>query len=188
MNVPGMTFYQFHSSHANDDVDIVEDMKLTILLELVLQDTTLQRLCQTSTDVTDIELLSKHGTAYPSEGIPTKTVSDVAVQTDATTFPVDISSAPYEKLSNRFAKAKSKCNDLHLRRLRKLISESNKEMTEARKLIGESHKELIEAREELDDAIYVKECAVSDARFWRGKRADMGGVPDVADRYDNDYT
>ncbi|THU91204.1 hypothetical protein K435DRAFT_801463 [Dendrothele bispora CBS 962.96] len=108
------------------------------------------------------------GTAYPSEGISTeRAVSDAAVQTDVTTFPVDISSVPYEKLSNRFAKVRSKCNELHVsldhaklaseagwskywrakaesQELRKVISKSNEELTEARKAIGESTKELEE--------------------------------------------
>ncbi|THU84724.1 hypothetical protein K435DRAFT_869992 [Dendrothele bispora CBS 962.96] len=148
------------------------------------------------------------GAAYPSEGISTKRASDVAVQTDVTTFPVDNSSVPYEKLSNRFAKVKSKCNELYVsldhaklaseagwtkywcaeakcRELRKALSESNKELTEARKAIAETTKELDEVREKLDDMIYVKEQAVSDARYWQGKLADSD--PEVADIYD-DYT
>ncbi|THU75928.1 hypothetical protein K435DRAFT_813902 [Dendrothele bispora CBS 962.96] len=162
------------------------------------------------------------GTASSSEGISDKSVTDVAVQTDSTTFPVDIYSVPYVKLSNRFAKVRRKCNDLHVdldhaklaseagwtkfwraeaecRELRKLVSEINKELLEARKAIDESTKELQEAREELDEStkelqevreeldevIDVKDSAVTDARFWRGKCIDMGGVPDIADHYDD---
>ncbi|THV02949.1 hypothetical protein K435DRAFT_852385 [Dendrothele bispora CBS 962.96] len=192
------------------------------------------------------------GTAYPSDNIPAKTVCDAAVQTESSTFPVDISSVPYQKLSIRFAKVKSRCNDLYVsldhaklaseagwskywgadaecRELRKLVRESNdelvearesmrksnkelveigrsqriheeelvearkligkfnKELAEARKLIGKSNEELTETREELDDVICAKESAYSDARFWRRKWADLGGITDVAELHD-DYT
>ncbi|THU79412.1 hypothetical protein K435DRAFT_810738 [Dendrothele bispora CBS 962.96] len=146
--------------------------------------------------------------AYPVEGISTKRVSDVAVQTDATTFPIDSSSVPYERLSTRFAKVRSRCNELHVsldharlasevgwskywsadadrRKLTKLLGESNKDLMDARKVIEECSKELHDVREELDELICVKESAVSDLRFWKRKLADMGGLPDITDHYDD---
>ncbi|THV00046.1 hypothetical protein K435DRAFT_855149 [Dendrothele bispora CBS 962.96] len=144
--------------------------------------------------------------AYASEGISTKTVSDVAVQTDATTFTVDKSSVPYEKLSNRLAKVRSKCNELHVsldhakvaseagwtkfwcaeakcRELRKALSESNKKLTEARKTIAENTKQMDEFREDLENMLDVKEQAASDARYWRGKLAAFD--PEIEYIYDD---
>ncbi|THU91199.1 hypothetical protein K435DRAFT_863641 [Dendrothele bispora CBS 962.96] len=126
-----------------------------------------------------------------------KAVSDAAVQTDVTTFPVDMSSVPLDhaRLASEAGWSKYWRAKAESRELRKVIRKSNEELTEARKAIGESTKkleevteeleqvteeleevtkELEDVKEELDDAIHVQGEAVSDARYWRGKCADMG--------------